>query len=221
MRKSKIISITLHPDILTQIENLRNNYKQNRSEIIKNIINSYFRFDHESKQSQNPQNKLENISQALKMYYDLTSQQQQKNIIVGLGIITHNNRILIGKRKGSDVFVKHLSWVFPGGAMHSLNFNKELVDIIKSETGLTVKVGKIIHARVHPDNLSDKVNIVALYFHCLIISELEKETPGGFKEEVPLVKLKWVEPTMVTKYFTTSTSDEVMLFLKNIQLGRE
>lgn len=217
MRKSKIVSISLHPDILTHIDELKSQNKQSRSEIIKNIINSYIKaqktLDISDRYKVGPQT----LSQILKMYYNLSSKQKQKNHIVGLGIIINKGKVLIGKRGEQDPYVKHLSWVFPGGMMHSLNFEKELIIYIKHETGFTVKVDKIVHARIHPDNINDKVKIIALYFHCFIVSG--KQKAGGYKKRVPLIKLKWVQPTAVVRYFTTSTSDEVMNFLKRIEFG--
>jgi len=217
MRKSKIVSITLHPDILIQIDDLKSQNKQNRSEIIKNIINAYFKGQKTLDISDRYKIRPQSLSQLLKMYYDLSSKQKQKNHIIGLGIIINKGKVLIGKRKGLDPYVKHLSWVFPGGMMHSLNFEKELIVYIKHETGFTVKVERIVHARIHPDNINDKVKIIALYFHCSIVSG--KQKAGGYKKFVPLIKLKWVQPTAVVRYFTTSTADEVMNFLKRIEFG--
>lgn len=217
MRKSKIISITLHPKTLNYLEKLRNKTKQNRSEAIENALDSHFK----SLKLKNTDLKIsspsQSLSQTLKTYYNLKSQQQRKILVAGLGIIIKGKKVLIGKRKGRDSFVKNLSWVFPGGKMLSLNFEKELFKYIKAETNLTVKIGKIIHARVHPDNLSSKVEIITLYFHCSVNSG--KEKPGGYKGEIPLIELRWVKPMNVTRYFTTSTSDEVMNFLRITEIG--
>lgn len=36
-------------------------------------------------------------------------------LIVGVGIIERDGRVLIGRRRGKDPAVAGLSWVFPGG----------------------------------------------------------------------------------------------------------
>jgi hypothetical protein len=87
-----------------------------------------------------------------------------------------------------------------------LDFAKEVVKTVKQETGLTSKVQRLIHARLIPDSPAKKIRIVALYYHCRILSGQPK-AGGDFKS------LKWVPATDVTKYFTTSTADEIMNFL--------
>ena len=132
--------------------------------------------------------------------------QTKKVIVVGLGIITKEGKVLIGQRKDPDPYVKELTWVFPGGQFESLNFEKELIRRLKGETGLDVYINQLVHARLIPDSPEKKVKIIALYYHCLPTSD--KEKAGGSLE-----KLEWVPAMKVFHYFTTSTADEVVSFL--------
>jgi len=133
-----------------------------------------------------------------------------KNILIGLAIIHKDGKVLIGARKEKDEFVEHLSWVFPGGKIASLDLENEIRKIVKEETGLDVSVNGIASARKIPEA---KIDIVAIYFDCAAQGkEQEEEKAGG-----DLKELKWVPATSVTEYFTTSVSNEVMGHLKRIE----
>ena len=119
--------------------------------------------------------------------------------------------MLIGGRKEKDLWVENLTWVFPGGKMNSLDFEKEIKNSIKKETGLKVEVKNLITARIHPDSGFKPVQIVALYFHCKPLS------PNIAKPAGDLSQLKWVKSTAVFKYFTTSTCDTVTRFLVTVE----
>jgi len=159
---------------------------------------------------QSPKNKLDidqsDANKILKLYYQLIGNHQKDTIVVGLGIIIKEGKVLIGQRKEKDPYVKELTWVFPGGKFDSLNFEEELIAKIKEETWLSVYVNQLIHARLIPDSPEKKVKIIAIYYHCTPVSG--KENAGG-----DLKKLSWVEPTKIFHYFTTSTADEVVSFL--------
>jgi 8-oxo-dGTP pyrophosphatase MutT (NUDIX family) len=135
-------------------------------------------------------------------------------ILIGLGIIEKKGKVLIEKRKGKDEHVVDLTWVFPGGKIESLDFKSEIKREIKEETNIDVDVKNIIHARLIPDSPDKKTNIVALYFHCKYISGKEK-----MGKEVS--ELKWVKPTTVSEYFTTSTCDTVMRFLEEVEMTKK
>ena len=92
--------------------------------------------------------------------------------------------------------------------MKSLDFASELANIVKKETKLKVKVQSLVEARVHPDTGLKNVQIIALYFHCVLNKENIKEKSGG-----GLARLSWVKPFDIFKYFTSSVSDEVIKFL--------
>ncbi|HUW24073.1 MAG TPA: NUDIX domain-containing protein [Patescibacteria group bacterium] len=134
------------------------------------------------------------------------SQNKKEAIVVGLGIIAKEGRVLIGQRKDPDPYVKELTWVFPGGKFESLDLEKELIRHLKEETGLDVNINQLVHARLIPDSPEKKVKVIALYYHCAAVSGQEKA--GG-----SLGKLEWVPAMKVFHFFTTSTADEVVAFL--------
>jgi ADP-ribose pyrophosphatase YjhB (NUDIX family) len=218
MRKSKVVSISLPQEMDKQIKSLMKQTRQSRSEVIKNIVHQHLTKNRESVNfSKKTDYPSVSISQVLKLYHEITNKQSRKVVVVALAIIEKEGKILIGKRGTQDPYVKHLTWVFPGGQVFRFRFAEELKGIVKAETGISIKLGKLIHSRVHPDNLSSEVDIVALYFQAQVVEG--KENPGAYKQEVPLTKLKWVDPTQVSFYFTTSVADEVMRFLKLIEIG--
>ncbi len=133
-----------------------------------------------------------------------------KNLLIGLAIIHKDGKVLIGARKEKDEFVEHLSWVFPGGKIGSLDLESEIKRIVKEEAGLDVSVNGIVSARKIPEA---KIDIVAVYFDC--------EAQGMEKAGGDLKELKWVPATSVTEHFTTSVSDEVMGYLNRIEESKK
>jgi len=211
-RKTKIMGFSLPPEIYQEIENLLKTSHKTKSEFMRQVIESYLSVAQKTL-VQSPKNKLDidqsDANKILKLYYQLIGNHQKDTIVVGLGIIIKEGKVLIGQRKEKDPYVKELTWVFPGGKFDSLDFEEELTAKIKEETWLSVYVNQLIHARLIPDSPEKKVKIIAIYYHCTPVSG--KENAGG-----DLKKLSWVEPTKVFHYFTTSTADEVVSFLGTI-----
>ena len=211
-RKTKIMGFSLPPEIYQEIENLLKTSHKTKSEFMRQVIESYLSVAQKTL-VQSPKNKLDidqsDANKILKLYYQLIGNHQKDTIVVGLGIIIKEGKVLIGQRKEKDPYVKELTWVFPGGKFDSLNFEEELTAKIKEETWLSVYVNQLIHSRLIPDSPEKKVKIIAIYYHCTPVSG--KENAGG-----DLKKLSWVEPTKVFHYFTTSTADEVVSFLGTI-----
>ena len=208
------MGFSLPPEIYQKIESLLKTSHKTRSEFMRQIIDSYLvaaQKTIESSHNEELQVSADDINKILKLYYQLIGSQSQKKktIVVGLGIVVKEGKVLIGQRRKKDPYVKELTWVFPGGKFESLDFESELIKSIKEETGLNVYVNQLIHARQVPDSPEKKVKIIALYYHCTPVSG--KEYAGG-----DLKKLEWVEPMKIFHYFTTSTADEVVSFLGSI-----
>ncbi len=127
-----------------------------------------------------------------------------------LGIVYKEGKILIGKRD-KDPYIPQLSWCFPGGRptyTHSLQTC--LMMEIKKKTNLEVNVLDVIFTRTMPE----KPEFLNIYYFCEVTDESPKEKPGEkFKE------LKWVKPTEVEEYFTTSIDPVVMSFLQALEKG--
>jgi ADP-ribose pyrophosphatase YjhB (NUDIX family) len=77
---------------------------------------------------------------------------------------------------------------------------------IKTKTRLNVKVKKVIFAKTYPE----KRKFLSIYYFCEVIDGKEK---AGEK----FVEIKWIKPTEVRKYFTTSLHPKVWNFLKNLK----
>lgn len=129
-----------------------------------------------------------------------------------LGIIhdPKNGKILIGRRE-NDSYIKELSWCFPGGMPC---YEEELTNCLKREiqvkTHLLVKIEDLIFTKTYPE----KRHFLSIYYYCTIpeyVKELEAEAGEKF------VEVKWVKPTEVVNYFTTSLHAKVLDFLKKLE----
>lgn len=126
-----------------------------------------------------------------------------------LGIIYNpkTKKILIGRRE-NDPHIKELSWVFPGGRSgYEKDLEHHLSEEIKEKTGLDVKVKDVVFAKTYPE----KREFLSIYYYCEceVIGGAEK--PGG-----GLVGLKWVKPSEVKDYFTTSLHPKLLEYLKTL-----
>lgn len=206
------MGFSLPPETYQKIESLLKTSHKTKSEFMRQVIDAYLSTAQKIVQvspSEEIQISTEDINKILKLYYQLIGSHHKDTLIIGLGIIVNKGKVLIGQKKEKDPHVKELTWVFPGGKFNSLDFERELTSKIKEETGLSVYINQLVHARLIPDSPEKKVKIIALYYHCTPVSG--KENAGG-----NLKKLSWVEPTKVFHYFTTSTADEVVSFLGTI-----
>lgn len=213
MRRTKVVGFSIPPEIYDQFESILQTSHQTKSEFFRSMLASYSSLP-KILNSVNPGDKMhsapEDLAQVLKLYWQLRSESKLNIIVITLGIITKNGKVLIGARKQkNDPWIENLTWVFPGGELKSLNFEEETKMKIKSETGLDVKINYLISTRIHPDSGLKPVQIVAFYFHCSPVS-------NNLKSGENLKKLKWVKPRDIFKYFTGSTSDEVTKFLMTL-----
>ena len=125
-----------------------------------------------------------------------------------LGVIYDPKRkqILIGRRE-NDPHIKELSWCFPGGRpFYDETIEEALQREIKAKTGLEIKVKNIIFARTHPECKE----FLSLYYKCEVVGGQEKA--GEL-----FVELKWVKPTEVQNYFTTSVHPKIMEYLFSLK----
>lgn len=117
--------------------------------------------------------------------------------------------ILIGRRQ-NDPHVSELTWVFPGGRPnYSIDLEGELQTKIKTQTGLSVRVDEVIYAKTYPE----KKELLSIYYKC-------EPVTGDVREMVAagsLVELKWVKPTDVAKYFTTSVHPKILEYLRTLE----
>ncbi|MEP7204945.1 MAG: NUDIX hydrolase [Candidatus Saccharibacteria bacterium] len=127
-----------------------------------------------------------------------------------LGIIydPDSKTILIGKRS-DDPNLKGLSWVFPGGRPdYRYDLEPNMQYEIKENTGLTVDVKHLVYAKTYPE----KREFLSIYYHCERDEESDNEQARG-----NLSELKWIRPTEVKDYFTTSLHPKVMEYLKSLE----
>nr|MCK4930211.1 NUDIX domain-containing protein [Nanoarchaeota archaeon] len=115
-------------------------------------------------------------------------------------------KILIGRRE-NDPHIKELSWCFPGGRpSYKEDLEFYLKHIIKIKTGLEVDVKKVVFAKTYPE----KSEFLSIYYFTELIGGEEKPSRN-------IKELKWVKPTEVKDYFTTSLHPKVLEFLKTLE----
>ena len=116
-------------------------------------------------------------------------------------------QILIGKRRGDDSYIKEISWTFPGGRpAYGDDLEFYLKYNIKIKTGLDAEIKKIIFAKTY----TEKREFLAIYYLCEVIGG--KEMAGE-----KFIEIKWVKPTDVQKYFTTSLHPKLLDYLKTLE----
>lgn len=123
--------------------------------------------------------------------------------VLGIVYNTQTKQILIGRRE-DDPYIKELTWCFPGGRpAYDNDLGFYLKHEIKIKTNLDVDIKKIVFAKTYPE----KRELLAIYYHC-------EATGGEEKAGEKFVELKWVKPSEVQKYFTTSLHQELLDYLK-------
>ncbi|MFC1780361.1 NUDIX hydrolase [Patescibacteria group bacterium] len=125
--------------------------------------------------------------------------------VLGIVYDPKTKQILIGKRE-NDPYIKGLSWCFPGGRpAYENDLEFYLKHEIRIKTGLEVDVKKIIFAKTYPE----KREFLSIYYHCEVIG-------GEDKAGEKFSKLKWIKPSDVQKYFTTSLHPKLLDYLKTL-----
>jgi len=126
--------------------------------------------------------------------------------VLGILYNPETKMILIGRRE-NDPNIRELSWTFPGGRP---SYKNDLEDCLKREikikTGIDVDTKQIIFAKTYPE----KREFLAIYYLCEPKSGLEQA--GG-----KFVELKWIKPTEVKRYFTTSLHPALFEYLKSLE----
>ena len=134
---------------------------------------------------------------------------EKGTFLVTLQAIIYNQKtkkILIVKRE-NDIHIPQVSWCFVGGSAHYDELDESVKKIVKEKTNLDVKIGKVIHAKTYPEHRK----IISIYFSTIAQSEELELKSKHF------VELKWIKPTEVKKYFTTSLHPEVFKFLESLE----
>jgi len=125
-----------------------------------------------------------------------------------LGIVYNpeTKKILIVRRE-NDPYIKKLTWCFPGGRP---NYKEDLEDalkrIIKNKTGLKVESLGAVFAKAYPE----KKEFLSIYYLCEVIGGKEKASKD-------FIKMKWVSPKEIEKYFTTSFHPKLKEYIMNLK----
>jgi len=124
-----------------------------------------------------------------------------------LGIVYNPamKKILIAERR-DDKHVKELTWVFPGGRIkYDRDIEEHFKDVIKEKVGVEVKEEEFVFARTY----TEKREFLSIYLLC--VTDDTEAKPLKFYD------VKWIKPTDVKKYFTTSLHPKLYEFLEKLE----
>ncbi|PIS22464.1 hypothetical protein COT50_01800 [candidate division WWE3 bacterium CG08_land_8_20_14_0_20_41_10] len=132
--------------------------------------------------------------------------KSRKQVVLGIMKNTQGKVLIISRvhpEKTSDG--QTLSWAFPGGTIHvgETDF-QALAREMKEETGYEVKVGEQISERDFPG-----LTAHLKYFKC----DLVKVKTTIVEETHEIDRIKWVEPAVLSKFFTTDLDPKVAQYL--------
>lgn len=124
---------------------------------------------------------------------------------VVIGIVIHNNKILLVKRRDSE---SHLTWQFPAGILKKNKLPEVILEReVKSETNIICKVISNIGTRIHPNT-----QVICKYYLC--------EYLGGDLFNADLEEnedVQWVNINDYQKYITSDIYIKVTNVLKKIK----
>ncbi|MFB6246547.1 MAG: NUDIX hydrolase [Candidatus Pacearchaeota archaeon] len=127
-------------------------------------------------------------------------------IVLGILFDPETKKILIGKRK-KDENIKELTWAFPGGRPE---YGEELEDSIKreikEETNYDAESLGVIHAKTYPE----KRDLLSIYFLCEL-------TGGEGNPQDDFDEIKWVEPSEIENYFSTSFHPRLKEYIEGLK----
>ncbi|MFH1151979.1 MAG: NUDIX domain-containing protein [Nanoarchaeota archaeon] len=126
-------------------------------------------------------------------------------IILGIIFDPKNKKVLIGRRENNP-HIPELTWCFPRGrAIHGEDVDKTLKRNVKAKTGYKVKnLGTFFS-----ETYLGEEDMIGIYFLTEVFEG--KEKPGG-----NFIKLKWIHPKEIDKYFTTPIHKKLKEYLMNL-----
>ncbi|KKU47231.1 MAG: hypothetical protein UX66_C0020G0006 [Parcubacteria group bacterium GW2011_GWF2_46_8] len=118
--------------------------------------------------------------------------------VLGIVYDSRTRLILIGRRENGS---------FPGGRpAYQEDLDFYLKEQVKTKTDLEVEVKNIVFAKTYPE----KREFLSIYYLCEFIG-------GEAKAGEKFVEIKWVKPTEVQSYFTTSLHRTLLEYLKTLE----
>ena len=129
-------------------------------------------------------------------------------LVNALGVVydPKTKMILIGRRE-NDPHLSTLTRCFPWWSpAYKEDIEYYLKAEIKQKTWLSTNVETIVFAKTYPE----KREFLSIYYLCTIIG-------GEAKAADSFVEIKWIKPSEVAKYFTTSLHPNVLAYLKILE----
>ncbi|MFA4920278.1 MAG: NUDIX domain-containing protein [Thermodesulfovibrionales bacterium] len=130
----------------------------------------------------------------------------QKQIVLGVMKNDQGKVLIISRVHPEKAFNGQvLSWAFPGGNVRVGETDEQaLAGEMKEETGYEVKVGDKMSERDYPEPY-----VHLKYFKC----EPVKVKTTIIEKTHQIDRVKWVEPGLLKKFFTTDIDPKVVSYL--------
>ena len=123
-----------------------------------------------------------------------------------VGIIIRNGYVLIGELKKRDMKIPRMTWFFPYKEINEEESPRLEIKELMREIGIVSKISKYLFTIVPSENS----NLEQIFY------ELEY-VRGITKPNERFLKLIWVKPTQVFKYFTSMIDIRVSDYLKILE----
>ena len=126
---------------------------------------------------------------------------------IALGILRDpKGRVLIIRRTNPEKAQggQSLTWVFPGGEVENGDAKDEVIKEFKEETGYQVEVDEKISERDY-----QKPFVHLEYYKC----NLTKFSGAIVENTEEVDRIKWLEPGLLKKFFTTDMDPKVAQYL--------
>lgn len=132
---------------------------------------------------------------------DIVENSFLNQMIVGIGIIVKDKKILMTKRSNNE---NGLVWGFPASTIKpSENIKKRLEKEIYTETSIRTKFKSVIGKRIHPDT-----KVIVCYCEMEYISGEENNNDDYENDEV-----KWIPTVEYEKYLTSDLYGKVRSYI--------
>lgn len=128
--------------------------------------------------------------------------------VIVLVLVVHNGRVLVVRRRKDDDIVPELRWAFPGGKIEAgETLEQAAVREVIEETGLSVYIEMLVHARIIPST-----NILAIYYQCLLEDGYDKVTIN----DAEITESRWVTGSEAVSLFTSNVAGPIKEILEQL-----
>lgn len=131
-------------------------------------------------------------------------------LIQAQAVITRGDRILIVLPKKSGTMIRYSTWEFPSVMLKNLSGRNDLVNKIKKDLGIRIKIDGLVLGRLVPEKLTTSEQMITLVYHCHI-------TAGKISPFSTIKEIKWISQNQLYRYFSHSVGDTLITWLSRLK----